>query len=108
MQSSASEGGGMLHSKVVNKECIVMTYTPPFRVVLNYFNHTGKWYSEGEYQSKKLNLWEIWDEVKGMLAEGKRPGLVDGINEFYVVVEAPEHPHNHPFLIVPRYDEQQQ
>lgn len=36
-----------------------------------------------------------------MFAEGTRSGLVDGTNEFYALVEVPEHPHNHPYLIIP-------
>lgn len=78
-----------------------MEYSGPWRVRLTYFKDTGKFYSEGEYVSEKLALWEIWDEVKEMLKVGKRPGLVDRVNDFYVTVDVPEHPHNHPVLIFP-------
>lgn len=80
---------------------IVMEYSPPWRVQLTYFKDSGKFYTEGEYMSKKLNMFEIFEEVEHMLAAGSRPGLVHGRNEFYVVVNVPDHPHNHPFLIVP-------
>lgn len=80
---------------------IVMEYSPPWRVQLTYFKDSGKFYTEGEYMSKKLNMFEIFEEVEHMLAAGSRPGLVSGRNEFYAVVNVPDHPHNHPFLIVP-------
>lgn len=74
------------------------------RVVLNYFKQTGKWYSEGEYETQLTSddgLYEVWEEVVGMFRKGKRPGLVDGKQEFNTLVEVPEHPHNHfHFLMV--------
>jgi len=73
----------------------------PYRVNLTYFKPSGKYYSEGDYQSNKENLWEIFQEVKNKLAAGDRPGLVDGPNTFYAVINVPEHPHDHPFLVVP-------
>lgn len=82
-------------------DCITMEYRPPFRVKLDYFKDTGKFYTDAEYTTHKLHLWEIWDELKDMLRAGNRPGLVDGQCEFYVVVRVPEHPHDHPVLISP-------
>lgn len=69
-------------------------------VHLIYFKRTGKYYSEGEYISHKRYLFEIWDEVEEMFKQGQRPGLVDGANEFYVLVEVPGHPQEHPRLIL--------
>ncbi len=83
------------------EKTIVMEYSGPWRVKLTYFKDTGKYYSEGEYTSNKLQLFEIFSEVRQMLASGTRPGLVDGKNEFYAVVDVPEHPHRHPCLIIP-------
>lgn len=80
---------------------ITVTYSGPWVVKLTYFRETGKFYTEGEYTSKKLNLWEIWDELRDMLRAGKRPGLVDGKCEFYVLVEVPDHPFAHPRMIMP-------
>lgn len=78
-----------------------MVYRPPFTVKLTYFKHSGKFYTEGEYVSQKLNLYDIWDELKDMLRHGIRPGLIDGPCEFHVVVNVPDHPHDHPLLIHP-------
>lgn len=89
----------------IKDNVIVMEYTGPWRVKLTYFKQTGKYYSEGEYVSKKLHLFEVWGEVKDMLKAGRRPGLVDGKNEFFVTVDVPEHPHNHPVLIFPEKDD---
>lgn len=70
-------------------------------VKLTYFKEGGKYYSSGSYISKRFALFEIWDEVKEMLREGKLPDLAEGTKEFTVLVEAPDHPHNHPHLIHP-------
>ncbi len=86
----------------MSKPTITMEYSAPWRVKLTYFKQSGKYYSDGEYWSGKLALYEIWEEVNEMLSSGKRPGLVNGKNEFYVTVDVPEHPHRHPHLIIPR------
>lgn len=85
---------------------IIMEYTPPFRVELTYFKSSGKYYSEGSYLSEKLHLFDIFEEVKRMLAEENRPGLVSGPNEFYVLINVPNHPHAHPALIAPKMEDQ--
>jgi hypothetical protein len=75
-------------------------YRPPFTVQIQYFKLSGKFYSEGAYQTEKLQMYEIFLEVRAMLHNGKRPGLVDSQhNEFTAYVTVPDHPHNHPHLI---------
>lgn len=73
-----------------------------YTVKLQYFRSSGgKFYSEGEYETEKEFLFEIWDELKyDMLARGIRPGLVDGHDGFHVLVNVPGHPHEHPRLLV--------
>ena len=71
------------------------------KVQLTYFKDTGKYYAEGEYETRQSALFEIWVEVKEMLRKGKRPGLVNGQNEFYVLINVPEHRHDHPRLLPP-------
>lgn len=74
------------------------------KVNLVYFrfeSNIGKYYSEGNYITEKENLWEIRDDVDGMLEARNLPGLVQGHSLYYVFVDVPEHPHNHPFLVVP-------
>lgn len=73
------------------------------RVIVNYFKQNGKWYSEGEYDTNKVQLFEIWEELREMFNNRKRPGLVDGIQEFNTLVNVPEHPHNHPYIIMTKY-----
>jgi hypothetical protein len=82
-------------------ECITMEYRPPFTVKITYFKKSGKYYTDGEYTTQMLQMYEIWEELQQMFDNGKRPGLVDGVLEFYAVVEVPNHPHNHPHLIRP-------
>lgn len=70
------------------------------RVELTYFKTNGKYYSSGDYKTKKQHLWEIWEEVREMQKEKKLPGLVDGHSEFHITIDVPEHPHNHPHLVL--------
>lgn len=78
-----------------------MEYSGPWTVKLTYFKSSGKYYSEGCYVSRQLHLFEIFEELDAMLACGTRPGMVDGPNDYFVVVDVPAHPHNHPHLILP-------
>jgi hypothetical protein len=88
------------------------------RVKLTYFKPGGKYYSSGEYTTdlpvhdighpashpRSTNspyLFEIHNEVRRMAEERRCPDLVEGHSQFLVLVDVPEHPHNHPHLIVP-------
>ncbi len=70
------------------------------RVRITYYKHSGKWYSEGFYETKKEFIYEIYDEVRLMLLSGKRPGLVDGFDHFHVVVDCPDSETNVPQLML--------
>lgn len=72
-----------------------------YKVSLNYFRETGKFYSEGDYRTNKVHLWEIWEEVQDMLDNRKLPGLIEGHSEYSVIVDVPQHVHRHPHLITP-------
>jgi len=80
---------------------IVMEYKPPFKVEIMYFKQSGKYYTDGSYQTDKLHMFEIFEEVEELFRHKRRPGLVHGENEFYAVVSVPNHPHDHPALILP-------
>jgi NTP pyrophosphatase (non-canonical NTP hydrolase) len=70
-----------------------------YRVILTYFKKSGKYYSTGEYQSEKKELFEIWQEVRDMA--GCHPGLVNLWNkEGPISVDVPDHPNNHPHLVI--------
>lgn len=71
-----------------------------YKVKLTYFKPAGKYYSQGEYQSKYSDLDDIWDEVRYMQGTRHLPGLTEGCSEFTVLIEVPGHPHDHPRLIV--------
>ena len=73
-------------------------------VKLDYFKDTGKWYTEGEYETPEKSLYEIWDEVREMMDKGKLPGLIEGHSEFIVLINVPDHPHDHPRLIIPEVE----
>ncbi len=70
-------------------------------IKLTYYKENGKYYSTGEYETRRDLLFEVWSEVRDMLEDGKLPGLVDGHSPFIISVDAPDHPHNHPHLIMP-------
>jgi hypothetical protein len=70
------------------------------KVQLTYFKDTGKFYGGGEYDTDKDALYEIWDEVREMIKQGIRPGLVEGCHEFHTLVNVPDHRHEHPRLIL--------
>ena len=77
---------------------------PTYTAKINYFKRSGKWYSEADHTSEQEHLWLIWKEIRDMIYDGQRPGLVDckpGENDFpFVLVNVPDHPHDHPHLIV--------
>jgi hypothetical protein len=70
------------------------------KVKLIYFKPSGKFYADGGYDTTLTNLWDIWGEVEEMLLRGLLPDMVEGAREFIMYVEVPEHPHNHPHLII--------
>ncbi len=74
------------------------------KVNLTYFKTGGKYYSEGSYETSYNSLFDVWDEVRDLLKVGMLPGLSEGSKEFIVLVDAPEHEHNHPRLIIPDLD----
>jgi hypothetical protein len=70
-------------------------------VNLTYFRQSGKVYSSGQYYSDYFSLNDIWKEVRELRFEGRLPDLVPGNHlEFIVLVDVPEHDHNHLRLIV--------
>lgn len=73
------------------------------KVRLVYFQSSGKYFSEGEYETEKENLCQIFAEVREMSQDGRLPGLVFGCTEFHVLINVPkhpQHPYNHPRLIL--------
>lgn len=76
----------------------------PYKVKLTYFKPNGKYYGEGEYKSCNISdhMYGIWAEVESMAEDKRLPGLKKGHSKFIVLVDVPDHPHNHPYLTIPR------
>lgn len=70
-----------------------------YKVELTYFQASGKYYTDGEYESSCEYLFDIWDEVAKMRDERRLPGLRLDHSPFIVLVNVPDHPHDHPHLI---------
>ena len=72
------------------------------KVNLQYFKASGKYYSSGSYETRLTpedGLFHVFEEVAQMRAWGRLPGLIEGHSEFAVLIDVPEHPHNHPRLL---------
>lgn len=70
------------------------------KIYLEYFRRSGKWYSDGSYETSVEHLDGIWDEVREKRDKGDLPGLVEGAGkEFIISVDVPDHEHCHPRLI---------
>ena len=80
----------------------------PMKVELVYFTPRGKYYTTASYDTMKVHLWEVWEEVVRMRDSGDLPGLIkrtaDNPNfdevAAIISVDVPKHPHRHPNLIV--------
>jgi len=73
-----------------------MVYT----VNLTYFRRSGKYYSDGTYTTGLTDLWRIFEEVEDLRDRGELPGLLPGSRDFLVLIKVPNHPHDHPHLVV--------
>ena len=71
-------------------------------IKLTYFKQSGKYYTAEDMYilEKDTPLYEIWAKVEQLKIDKKLPGLMEGHSDFIVLVDAPEHPHNHPHLIL--------
>jgi hypothetical protein len=68
----------------------VVNASGPTKVKLTYFKSSGKYYTSGEFESAHpaTHLWKIVDEVRELRGARRLPGLVEGLNEFDVLIEA--------------------
>jgi len=67
-------------------------------VELTYFKQSGKYYTSDSYISEKSSLLDIWEEVREMIRNKNLPGLIEGADEFIVLINVPYHTHNYPHL----------
>lgn len=58
----------------------------------------GKYYTEGQYESKKSHYFEVVEEVRRMRDEGHLPGLVEGHSPYHVLVTTD--PETVPHLLI--------
>jgi hypothetical protein len=56
------------------------------KVRLIYFKESGKYYSEGSYESSCAFQWEIYKEVRQMKDDNNLPGVVN--SSWHVLIEA--------------------
>lgn len=71
------------------------------KVKLTYFKPSGKYYSEGEYETQKQHVFEIFEEVRARSNDGQHPGLMPGMKTFTILVDPVGHPQGYPALIHP-------
>lgn len=74
------------------------------KVRLTYFKPNGKFYSSGEYTSAYpagRPLYVFWDEVEELARTRSLPGLVQGHDDYIILVDVPQHANRHPCLILP-------
>jgi hypothetical protein len=69
------------------------------QVNLVYFKDSGKFYSERSYESKKTQVWQVFEEVQQMYNEKRLPGLVEGA-QFITLIDYIDHKDSHPHLIL--------
>lgn len=73
------------------------------KVELRYFKTSGKWYEEGTYETESKPLFMIWQDVRRMADEGRLPGLTNGVHDYFILVDVPEHEHRHPHVVFPSH-----
>ena len=72
-----------------------------YQVKLTYFGElSGKYKYDGEYLSRCEHIFEIWSEIKLMQRHDKLPGLQSGSWDGPILIDVPDHPSNHPRLIL--------
>jgi len=71
------------------------------KVDLTYFKPSGKYYGEGQYETKEPVLYKIWEEVDDMQRQRQLPGLIAGSHGWIISIDVPDHEHRHPRLRMP-------
>jgi hypothetical protein len=66
------------------------------KVTLTYFKPSGKYYAEGEYESEKEHIHEIWEEVQQMEIH---PGLSGRWQSGSILIMS-DHTNAHPHLVI--------
>lgn len=71
-------------------------------VRLTYFKLSGKYYSEGTYQTECPYMFRVFEEVEEMLHSGHWPGLApNSLHYFITLVECPTLEDAYPGIIMP-------
>ena len=74
------------------------------RIKLTYFKPSGKYYTDGEYQTERAQWWDVIDEIKEMRRGGKLPGFCEGGGKWSIIhVDGDDHPGGYPVLIMPEH-----
>lgn len=72
-----------------------------FIIKLTYFRLSGKYEAHAKWVTTKLNMFEIFDEIKDMMKKKILPSLVIGHSDYIVHVNASRHPKGYPALLFP-------
>jgi hypothetical protein len=73
----------------------------PYKVELQYFKSTGKYYTSGEYMSEQESVYDVFSEVRAMHKNGTLPGLTEhpGTRSDYTVYVNPVGRWHYPCII---------
>ena len=75
------------------------------KIKLTYFRLFGKFYTNEEYDFAAADhtwlLNDIWAHIEQLRDEKRLPGLKEGHSDYIIAVSVPDHPNDHPVLILP-------
>lgn len=66
------------------------------KINLTYFKASGKYYTDGSYETDKEWMSDVFEEVKAM---SQHPGLQGRWTEGFIHVTSPDHPNSFPGII---------
>ena len=70
------------------------------KVNLTYFKQSGKYYSSGSCDvPDSYAMYDIHKHVESLKLTRTLPDLGPGHSNFIVLIDVPDHEHNHPILI---------
>ena len=64
------------------------------KVNLTYFKQSGKYYSQGSYETNEIDMEDIWAEVRKNIQMEDLPNLTKDPSDFIILVNVPEHQDN--------------
>lgn len=88
----------MNYTKLTSNDFIVETELEKFcKIKLEYFDYKGNYFGEGEFLTKKLFMFQIYDEVMLLKRNSALPNL-KGDEEVTIYIDGSNHPNGFPML----------